>query len=307
MYLPYLRGKQFEFLALREIASELNECTNIVPIIEPVKKDLKAAKLAFQVMQQAGMKFAVILNPFEGDFEYPIEEFARNVISILGGNESWIPAFLLRQTDPQRIIASIEEYGLTNIMLVEPGNLDVERNDELFKREEVKYLVYADADSRLLERKLRKYQFDRIRLDDNFIAEKTNKGYRGQLDQKFTDIHKFYKEEGFWGISDYTTLPSAFNDGGMLPRVLAIHMTYEKNVDEIWIHHSLSHSFDKGPENIQLKFKEAAEDVKSFFIAKDKTSGIEGIIKLLDEKKYPGLGVLKKLSMKNHIILMNKF
>lgn len=308
MYLPFLRGKQFEFLALREIATELDDCSKVMPIIEPVKKDLKAANNAFAVMKQERMKFAFILNPSQGDFENPVEGFTQSVIDLLGVNDLWVPAFILGKNTPGDIKATIEKYGLTEVMLVETGSLDVDRFDEILSMPESKYIVYADADSRMIERKLRKYpDIQRVRLDDNFRAEKTNKGYRGQEDQKFTDMHRFYSEEGFWGMADYTTLPSSFNDGGALPRVLAIHMTYEKNADEIWIRHSLSCSYDNGPENIQQKFKEAAEDVRDFFAGKKQTTGITALVQYLSEGKYPGLGVLKKLSMKNHITLMSQF
>lgn len=38
MYFPYLRGKQFELLALRSFSQSNQDCESIVPIIEPVKK-----------------------------------------------------------------------------------------------------------------------------------------------------------------------------------------------------------------------------------------------------------------------------
>lgn len=37
MYYPYLRGRQFELLALRELVNENLLSEKIVPIIEPVK------------------------------------------------------------------------------------------------------------------------------------------------------------------------------------------------------------------------------------------------------------------------------
>ena len=37
MYFPYLRGKQFELIALREFATQHPNAEKIVPIIEPVK------------------------------------------------------------------------------------------------------------------------------------------------------------------------------------------------------------------------------------------------------------------------------
>lgn len=40
MYFPYLRGKQFELLALREFANKNASNRKIIPIIEPVKTHL---------------------------------------------------------------------------------------------------------------------------------------------------------------------------------------------------------------------------------------------------------------------------
>lgn len=37
MYFPYLRGRQYELLALRELAANDLLGTHIIPVIEPVK------------------------------------------------------------------------------------------------------------------------------------------------------------------------------------------------------------------------------------------------------------------------------
>lgn len=37
MYLPYLRGKQYELLAIKELSGLLGDQQKVVPIIEPVR------------------------------------------------------------------------------------------------------------------------------------------------------------------------------------------------------------------------------------------------------------------------------
>lgn len=37
MYFPYLRGKQYELLAVKELSGLLGEQQKVVPIIEPVR------------------------------------------------------------------------------------------------------------------------------------------------------------------------------------------------------------------------------------------------------------------------------
>lgn len=69
MYFPYLRGKQFELLALREFANKNASNRKIIPIIEPVKNSFNSLKTAIEVMLKQGLKFALVLNPNDGDFK----------------------------------------------------------------------------------------------------------------------------------------------------------------------------------------------------------------------------------------------
>ena len=68
MYYPYLRGKQYELLALRDFSTENQNNEKIVPIIEPVKQQMNGLNMAISAMMVNGMRFAVILNPMDGDF-----------------------------------------------------------------------------------------------------------------------------------------------------------------------------------------------------------------------------------------------
>ena len=69
MYYPYLRGKQFELLALRDFADYYGETKLIIPIIEPVKNSFNGMKLAIRKMHEKGIHFNLILNPQCGDVQ----------------------------------------------------------------------------------------------------------------------------------------------------------------------------------------------------------------------------------------------
>ena len=69
MYFPYLRGKQFELIALREFSANNLNAEKIIPIIEPVKATFNALTTAVKAMFENKLKFALILNPQEGDFK----------------------------------------------------------------------------------------------------------------------------------------------------------------------------------------------------------------------------------------------
>jgi hypothetical protein len=61
MYYPYLRSKQNEMLALREIAQSDITYSHVMPIIEPVR-ELATLDKTIQMMESANIHYAVILN-----------------------------------------------------------------------------------------------------------------------------------------------------------------------------------------------------------------------------------------------------
>ena len=66
MYYPYLRGKQFEMLLLRNNVDLLSK-NNIHPIIEPVKSDFKALKRAMEVLNEENVCCTLVVNPQVGE------------------------------------------------------------------------------------------------------------------------------------------------------------------------------------------------------------------------------------------------
>jgi hypothetical protein len=68
MYYPYLRGKQYELLLLRENAKFIKE-NNIHPIIEPVKDNFAAIKRALNELNKKKVEYVLIANPQIGDYK----------------------------------------------------------------------------------------------------------------------------------------------------------------------------------------------------------------------------------------------
>ena len=64
MYYPYLRGRQFELLALRDFAESLQgNASKVFPIIEPVKENKNSLKKAAATLTAAGNPYGIIINP----------------------------------------------------------------------------------------------------------------------------------------------------------------------------------------------------------------------------------------------------
>ena len=314
MYYPYLRGKQFELKALREFAAENPDAGGIIPIIEPVNASMNAMNVAVDELIHYNMKFALIMNPSDGDFKYPSCKFdfpVKDFPLTDAGHQLWIPAYNF-YGNPEELNAVINGSGWSNAMLVFRTCAEIDNRAvmELINNPKISIVVNDFGNS--ISRRIRKVLIDSgksiVCMQDNFITRKRNADYSSVLDEPFTELPYYYKEEGFAGFADYTTLPSEFIEGGMLPYALVIHLTYEKTVDQVYIHHFVSDN-NYNQSNVSGKFVEAARKIEPFYIEHDlqMTSSVEEFIRRANASDgYPGLGYIKKLSLKNHLELIKR-
>jgi len=309
MYFPYLRGKQFELLALRDFATENQSKEKIVPIIEPVKQEFGGLNTAISTMLDSGLQFAMILNPKDGDFKHPNvnNNILGSLTSLVGMHDGWIPAYIYKQ-NANVLLNHIDQNNLQQVMIILPNGADV--NDEclmdFLRNERVSYIVNGNNGNRSTRARLLRLNKQLISLEDRFNNKSRNADYADPNDEFFSDDFAYYNADGLYGFSDYTSLPKDFIEGGMMPYAIAIHLTYQKADDQIFVHHFVSdNNFDQS--NVRGKFHEAAIKIAPFYsngIAH--TTAVDELIeKANQEDGYPGLGYIKKLSILNHLELIN--
>lgn len=311
MYYPYLRAKQYELKALREFSVEHAGQDYIRPILEPVKQQPNALCLALDEMLTNKLKFALILNPKEGDFKHPTVHFDAWLQheQLMQNTDSWIPAFLYSKRNAYDISSMIDEYSLKDVMIIFRTCIDMDDEEawKIIRKQPVGYIVnsFGSTISRRLRSKLKETGKQIIRIDDCFKSRVRNADYALEVDELFSEEPFFYEtEENLDGYSDYTTLPSEYIDGGMLPYALVIHLSYRKNEEQLYVHHFVSDSNETN-KDIRGKFREAARKIEPFYVGKNKTEAVKEIIEKADDSEgYPGLGYLKKLSVKNHLELI---
>ena len=223
--------------------------------------------------------------------------------------DSWIPAFLYSKRNAHEILSKIDEYTLGNAMIIFRTCMDMDDESawSIISNESVGYVVnsFGSTISRRLRSRLKETGKQIIRLDDCFKSRVRNADYALEVDELFSEEPFFYAEEGnLDGYSDYTTLPSEYIEGGMLPYALAIHLSYRKNEEQLYVHHFVSDSNETNSD-IRGKFREAARKVAPFYEGKHQTEAVKEIIEKANASEgYPGLGYLKKLSVKNHLELI---
>jgi len=311
MYFPYLRGKQFELMALRDFSNDNQGNNKIIPIIEPVKQQMNGINTALSVMIENGMKFAIILNPNDGDFKHENidNDILKQLPQIIDKRTQWIPAYTYKNNS-ERLLEHASLNGLDGLMIVLPNGVDVtdERLMSFLSNETVRYIVFANSGARSVRARLLRLGKHIISLEDRFNSRTRNADYELVNDEFFSDDFAFYSADGLYGFSDYTTIGKDFVEGGMLPYAIAIHLTYKKTEEEIYVHHFVSeNNYDQS--NIKGKFHEAAKKIEPFYNGFDivRTSAVDELIeKSKSDDGYPGLGYLKKLSVKNHLELINR-
>lgn len=322
MYYPFLRAKRNELKALREFSSEGKEKFFVTPILEPVKQVEQEAKekvpqnplvVAIRELIANKMKFALVLNPMDGAYKHDtvsFDPFNGELGESLSDTDAWISAFDYKFGAHATISSCMTANDLKDVMIIFRNGISA---DDVYARElihddRVSYIVcsFTDNMSRGLRHDIMSSGKHIISLKDCFPKKANNGEYVGCVDESFSDEVFFYREDGLQGFSDYTTLPSEYIDGGITPKTLVIHFTYKKNDEEINVHHFVSDS-NQFNTDIKGKFHEAAVKVAPFYRQNnypitapvqetiDRSSGMDG---------YPGLGYIKKLSIKNHLLLM---
>lgn len=147
-----------------------------------------------------------------------------------------------------------------------------------------------------------------ISLEDKFNDRTRNVDYAAEEDEMFSDDFAFYKDDRLSGFADYTLMAKDFTEGGMLPYAIAIHLSYQKSDNQIFVHHFVSDSnYDQS--NIRRKFYEAAIKIEPFYKngGYAHTNAVDELIeKASSDNGYPGLGYIKKLSLLNHLELMDR-
>ncbi|MCE2895840.1 MAG: sce7725 family protein [Flammeovirgaceae bacterium] len=307
MYYPFLRARQFELIALRELATEEATQGVIIPILEPVKETHNNLNLAHKVFQEKGQKAYIVVNPLFGELAGD-SQFYIEYLATLNG-EVFLPAFHYRD-NAKYINQSIVQFGLANCMLICEN--DIEGDDTNFKSiaelGAVSLITVNDPGrNRSLNRYIRSLQKGFVRLDDLFEKKDRNSDFLDITEHRFSEEHIHYVTEGFQGFSDFTVLPSEYVEGGSTPRAVVIHLTYLNTQSEIWIRHFTSETNDS-IANVQGKFAEAAAKAVNYCRLNGlSNSAITELETYFDTEHYPGLGMVKKLSIKNHILVLSYF
>lgn len=307
MYYPYFRGKQFELLTIRETAG-LMSSAHIIPVIEPVKETLNGLQKTLEVICEVEGRAIVIINPSYGDHSTNGHHISQLLRKNFQENKFISAGILLREGMEESVIFNLlKEHSehrpcFIHAGFAEPGALAESTIGMVDKH------IFIE---RFCGKLYRKHfnNAERVLIRDGFKKRK-NADYPPL--EIFSDLHITYTEEGMNGFGDFLIVGDEYTEGGGPAYAVAIHLTF-LNPDKdnlMYIHHFVSTTNDT-PTDPAGKFGQAlAKLIKEIDSPNSQIFQSEAVSYLRNlhaNGHFPGLGTVKKISMKHHIETLANF
>lgn len=318
MYYPYLRGRQNELLCLRELLEKDKLSEKVTPVIEPVRWSSTFFSTIKKFIEK-DREIVIIKNPEVGNF---LKEYREKI----GKIEELAPSD--KQEKQRNLIEDYKELlkdSHINFAYINNQNLlqhiddaKVDLSDKyVINKNRGDFRIYEEYGEKL-EAKLAFVQNSidfldavdgkKVLLEDGFTKARRNIDYIENEIEFFSKNHLVYKKRGYTGFSDYSIVGDEYEESGFAPLAVAIHIVYFNEKKNLMVRHFVSDS----NENISDpggKFGEAVEKLAEWVEAGNvkRTEGLNELLDYYKSGKFPGLGVIKKLSIKHHIELIGDF
>lgn len=303
MYFPYLRGRQFELIALRELVEKDVLSKKVMPIIEPVKLSSTLVK-TIETYGKKGRQLAIITNPIVGSFisdakEEKNQKLKESYIANLNENSKILYMYLLRRSSkPEKFIKKHSDN--MGIICVDKDAIPV--YESYFSGIDVKFNLIPDESG--FRRKIRE---KRVLLADKFNKQERNNDYIEIDDEPFSEDHLYYLDDGYVGFADYSVVGEEYNETGFAPYAVAIHIVYFDEDQSLRVKHFVSDSNDDISDPAG-KFQEALSKLVQWNKKKQlDTVAMKEFESLYRREAYPGLGTVKKLSIMHHLELIGRY
>jgi hypothetical protein len=311
MYLPYIRGRQYELLALRELATNKLLGDHVIPIIEPVKLSptlIKTISEYIRVEQQ----LAVIRNPAVGSFMKDIKEAKADSKEEAYKEEFqklYEDSMIIKSVILQKNASSLlKHWNKTGVKKKDLLVINMERDfldffEQEFSSENPFYALIPDEST--FRRRIKR---NRVILDDKFEKQNRNADYQDNEEEFFSDDHLYFQDDGFKGFADYSVIGNDYQEGGFAPYAVAIHIVYFAKDNSLRIKHFVSDS-NEDISNPAKKFYEAVSKLHKWYESNPfpPTLGLTNLLSHYQNQTYPGLGSVKKFAVMHHLELIGKY
>lgn len=299
MFFPYFRGRQYELLALKELAARRLITPSVIPVVEPVKL-IPALNNALTAFDDAELQIGLIINPDVGDLVDESETVNQRLEELIK-KEKVIPSVLLNESTESALIQLSLDKNEILVVLNNRDYLDIYQN--LFDEKEPTFTLCPDE--RAFRRTINQ---NKVLFEDHFKRKNRNADY--PEDEPFSADHLDYAEDKYVGFGDYSIVGSEYIESGFAPYAVAIHIVYLARDNSLRIRHFVSDTNDD-ISDVAGKFYEAVTKLYNWYSdghqERQLTAGLQTLLDHYKNRTYPGLPTLKKLSIMHHLELMSEY
>jgi hypothetical protein len=303
MYYPILKGKQFELAALKELVGHI-PVGAVCPILEPVNLSLGPLAITISELTAAGITSWVVINPSQGEFSSVsgsniTASLIAHLATVGNGTGAFVPCVKVRDSTDVSAIALLRNLTTPFVAYVEgiitPAlTLDLMRASVVaLNPDKTDHSVWGSLPAVVL-------------FHDGFDKKARNLDYGAE--SFYSNCHVQYRlRPNAIGFGDYTILGERFSEGGGPAFVVTLHLSYldPSRMKQMYVRHFSSYSDNDSQSDPGGKFREALDLLIAHVTANPtnfvNTAGLQDFITLYGTRHYPGLGVVKKISIKHHI------
>lgn len=306
MYFPYLRGRQFELIAVRELVEKSLLSDAIIPIIEPVKLSSSLIK-TMSIFEKINRELGLVRNPLVGSMRKDLADRknAKNKERFheLLKNPNLLTVLYV-DANIAKTCSTVTSRGTnkTAIATICSNQDAIPYFESVFTSEYPRFNFIPDES--VFRRRLPK---QKILFEDRFLKKNRNVDYADRVDEPFSSDHIYYLQDGYIGFSDFSIIGDDYTETGFAPYAVVIHIVYFDADNNLRIRHFVSETNDDITDPAG-KFSEALGKLVQWNkTQKLDTYGIRSFEEMYNSRKYPGLGTVKKLSIMHHIELMGRY
>ena len=305
-YFPFLRGRQTEFLILRDLAGDISKNGSVIPIIEPEtvtsKKTLNSILGSIDRFKKERMLFLLIYNPRHGKLSKEIE-------SVLRSYKNWIPALRVdKSMTVERYKKFTSLYSSQAVAVIYCGEPEKGVLNRI-KKTNIEYHVFLDKAGAPRSYKESIPKANRVYVRNTFNRRHSNREYpRGP--EFFTDMNTKDGNPEEINFGDFSIVgdnpPRAKGDGwGEVYAVALHHIHLAKNSNCLEVSHFLSDRKET-PGDASEKIIEALahllKDLPS--LRTNNTSACNEYKEIYANRRSTNIAKMNKLAIKHHLEVM---
>ena len=303
-YFPFLRGKQNELMAVRDLAEEIAERGNMIPIIEPVNRNA-TTRISLDRYIEVSMPFLFVCNPLHGEFaRRPEQLFTQLISESLMEYDNWIPALQVQLgSRPDELSAFLSRYDAYEVAVIYnglPRNATVQAT---LDDESIVHHVFLDGRV-VADYVNEKAEAQRVMITDPFQRQARTADYPER--ELYTDMNTPAANPRRLDFGDFSIVGNHYAEtGGPAYAVTLHHVHFQDGPGPLDISHFISDRTET-PADTPGKIIEALDKLVAALaeLQPNDTGACNEYREMANAEISRGLGYMKRLAIKHHLEVM---